>query len=108
MTVAVARLWHGRVPIGRADAYFELMERVAIPDYRASPGNRAAYALRRDDGDTTHVVMLTLWDSVDSVRAFAGDPVETAKYYDFDAGYLLEFEPTVTHYQVDSFEEGPR
>jgi hypothetical protein len=32
---AVARVWDWRVPRPKADAYLELMERVALPDYRA-------------------------------------------------------------------------
>ena len=107
MSTRISRLWHGRVPADKADAYFDLMERVAIPDYRATPGNLAAYALRRDEGDITHVVMLTFWESLDAIRAFAGDPIETAKYYDFDADYLLEQEPTVTHYEIAATDEAP-
>ncbi len=100
MTDLIARMWHGRVPRAKADAYFELMERVALPDYGAVPGNRAVFTLRRDEGDVTHVVMLTLWDSLTAIQSFAGDSPDTAKYYDFDADYLLEYEPTVTHYRV--------
>lgn len=98
----VARLWHGRVPTERAEVYLDLMRRVALRDYRATPGNRGAYTLARVDGDVTHVLILTLWESIDAIRAFAGDPAETAKYYDFDADYLLEFEPKATHYIVAS------
>jgi heme-degrading monooxygenase HmoA len=101
MTARVARIWHGRVPTARADAYLDLMHELALPDYRSIPGNLAALALRRDDADgTTHVLMLTLWESFDEVRAFAGPAPETAKYYDFDADFLLEMEPTVSHYDV--------
>ena len=106
MNTRIARLWHGRVPADKADAYLALMERVAIPDYRATAGNLAAYALRRAEGEVTHVVMLTFWESLDAIRAFAGDQVETAKYYDFDADYLLELEPTVTHYCVPAADDG--
>ena len=105
MRTRIARMWHGRVPAAKADAYVDLMERVAIPDYRTTPGNLAAYVLRRDDDDETHVVTLTFWESLDAIRAFAGDPIETAKYYDFDADYLLELEPTVTHYTVSAADE---
>jgi len=34
------------------------------------------------------------------LRAFAGDEVDRAKYYPEDRNYLLEFEPTVLHYDV--------
>jgi hypothetical protein len=30
----------------------------------------------------------------------AGEDLETAKYYPEDEGFLLEFEPTVVHYEV--------
>jgi len=84
------------------------MRDVALPDYRSIPGNLAAVALRRDDPDgTTHVVMLTLWASRDAVMAFAGPTPEMAKYYDFDADFLLEMEPTVSHYDVVALVLGP-
>jgi heme-degrading monooxygenase HmoA len=40
---------------------------------RADPGNRGAWMLRRDQGDRTEFLTLSLWDSVDAIRAFAGD-----------------------------------
>jgi hypothetical protein len=48
----------------------------------------------------THFITLTFWRDIDSIKAFAGEEVETAKYYPEDADYLLEFEPTVVHYEV--------
>lgn len=98
----VVRIWEGRVPRERADEYTALMRSTGLVDYRATPGNRGAWVLRRDEGDATHVTMLTIWDSLDAVRAFAGDPVDRARYYDFDADYLLELPETVTHYAVAS------
>ena len=43
---------------------------------------------------------MTMWESLDSIKAFAGAELETAKYYPEDKDYLLEFEPTVVHYEV--------
>jgi hypothetical protein len=37
---------------------------------------------------------------MDAVRAFAGDDPERACYYPEDHDFLLEFEPTVIHYEV--------
>jgi hypothetical protein len=37
---------------------------------------------------------------MDSIRAFAGEPVDQARYYPEDKDFLLEFEPTVVHYHV--------
>ena len=92
------------MPTQKADDYFGLMESVAVPDYRAAPGNHGAYALRRDEGGSTDVLMISVWDSTDDIRAFAGEPIDAAKYYDFDTEFLEELEPRVAHYAIDSME----
>ncbi len=96
----IARIWHGRVPAAKADSYLARMREVAIPHYRDTPGNLGAWALRRLEGDIAHIEMLTLWESMDAIRSFAGEDVEQARYYDFDRDYLLEFEPTCRHYEA--------
>jgi heme-degrading monooxygenase HmoA len=96
----IARLWHGRTPTDKADEYLAFLLARAIPDYASTPGNVTAQILRREEGDVTHFVTLTHWESLESIRAFAGDDISRAKYYPEDAGYLLEFEHTVAHYEV--------
>jgi quinol monooxygenase YgiN len=95
----ITRIWHGKTTTAKSDQYLSLMRTVAIPDYRATPGNKGAYALRRIEGDTAHFLMITFWESEDAVRAFAGDNISVAKYYDFDKNFLLEMEPNSTHYE---------
>ena len=103
----IARTWHGAVPVEKADAYHDYLLETGVPDYQATPGNRGVYVFRRTDGDTTHFLLLTLWDSLDVIREFAGDDVERARYYPEDEAYLLELEPTVTHYDVLASPEQP-
>lgn len=96
----IARIWHGRTDTAKADAYLDILQRTGIPDYKATPGNLGAYILRRQEGDVTHFITFTFWESMGAIKAFAGEDVEMAKYYPEDQDYLLEFEPTVTHYEV--------
>jgi heme-degrading monooxygenase HmoA len=96
----IARTWHGVVLTEDADAYHAYLLRTGVPDYRTTPGNEGVYVLRRAEGERTHFLLLTFWASWDAVRAFAGDDVERARYYPEDRRYLLELEPTVTHYEV--------
>ncbi len=96
----IVRLWHGRVPASKTEAYREFTVRRAIPDYRAVPGNISVHVLERPEGAVTHFMTLTFWESLESIRGFAGDPVENAKYYPEDKDFLLEFEPKVAHYEV--------
>ena len=96
----IARTWHGRVRAGEAERYQAYLEATGLPDYRRTPGNRGVYVLRRAEGDVVHFLLLTLWESWEAIRAFAGDEPERARYYPEDERFLLELEPTVTHYEV--------
>jgi heme-degrading monooxygenase HmoA len=96
----IVRMWHGRVPSSKAAAYRAFLNERAIPDYRAVPGNLSVHILERPDGEVTHFITMTFWEDVDAIRGFAGDDVELAKYYPEDKEFLLEFEPTVVHYEV--------
>jgi len=96
----IARIWHGRVPTSKARAYRRFLNERATPDYRSVDGNISVYVLERDEGEATHFVTLTFWESMDAIRSFPGEDVETAKYYPEDKDFLLEFEPKVLHYEV--------
>jgi heme-degrading monooxygenase HmoA len=96
----IARQWHGAVLAERADAYLRYLGETGIPDSKATPGNRGVLVLTRRDGKVAHFVFISLWESLDAVRAFAGDEIERARYYPEDRDFLLELEPTVTHYEV--------
>jgi len=74
----IVRMWHGRVPTAKADAYRAFTNGRAIPDYRSVPGNISVHILERSEGDVTHFITLTFWESLDAIRAFAGDDVEKA------------------------------
>ena len=102
----IARTWHGRTKAVHAGEYLKYLFETGIPGYRATPGNAGAWVLRRIEGDVCHFTTLTFWDSREAIRAFAGEDIEAARYYPEDKKYLLEFAPTVTHYEV--FEGGER
>jgi heme-degrading monooxygenase HmoA len=96
----IARLWHGRVPSARADEYEIYLNRTGLPDYRGTPGNRGAWILRRTEGDVTHFLLITHWESLGAIEAFAGLPIDRARYYPEDDEFLLEKEEQVVHYEV--------
>lgn len=96
----IVRMWHGRVPTSKARAYRKFVNARAIPDYRSVAGNISVHILERTEGDITHFITLTFWKDLESIKAFAGEDVEAARYYPEDKDYLLEFEPAVVHYEV--------
>jgi len=103
----IARLWHGRTEVRKAEAYFAFLKERALPDYRGSRGNLAAYVLRRIEGDEAHFLTLTFWDSEEAIRGFAGPQIDRARYYPEDRAFLLEFEATVEHYEVYKGQRSP-
>jgi heme-degrading monooxygenase HmoA len=96
----IARIWRGRIRASDVDAYRTYIGATGLVDYRETAGNRGAYMFTRVDGDIAHVVTLSFWDALDSIRAFAGDDVTRARYYPEDERYLLDFPERVEHFEV--------
>ena len=48
----IPRIWHGRVPASKADAYHQYLLETGVSDYAETPGNCGVYVLRRLDADS--------------------------------------------------------
>jgi heme-degrading monooxygenase HmoA len=96
----VARTWHGRVPAAQTDNYYAYLQRTGLADYQATPGNLGILVQTWTEADVSHFLITTLWESLDAIRRFAGEPVDVARYYPEDDDFLLEREPHVTHSTV--------
>jgi heme-degrading monooxygenase HmoA len=96
----IARIWRGWTRRDDAAAYAEYVGATGFQSYLATEGNRGAFILRRDEGERAEFLTLSLWDSLDAVRAFAGEPVEQAVFYPEDDRYLVDRERTVAHFDV--------
>jgi heme-degrading monooxygenase HmoA len=96
----IARIWHGVTPAARADEYTAYLRQTGERECRATPGNRGVYILRRVRNDRAEFTFLSLWESLDAIRRFAGEDYEKAHYYPEDRNFLLELEPFVEHYDV--------
>ncbi len=96
----IARLWQGATHTAKADTYQEYLEETGIREYKKTPGNQGAWVLRRASGDRAEFLVVSLWDSWEAVRRFAGPDIDRAVYYPKDREFLLELAPTVAHYEV--------
>jgi heme-degrading monooxygenase HmoA len=94
----IARIWRGWTSREDAEAYARYMEEVAAPDSLETPGSRGFSVLHRPDGEREEFLTMSLWESLDVIRAFAGDDIERAVFYPEDDRYLVERELTVSHY----------
>jgi len=98
----IARTWRGAVRTADATAYAAYIDETGMKAYAATPGNQGAYMLTREVGELTEFTTLSFWDSVDAIRAFAGEDYQTAVFYPEDDRYLVERDATCTHYEVAS------
>ena len=95
----IARVWRGATRAADGEAYAAYVGESGTGP--ALPGARGSLVLRRTVGDRTEFETIILFDSLDDVRAFAGDELETARFFPEDDRYLLDRDLTVSHHEVD-------
>ncbi len=93
-------MWHGRVDSSNSAEYAEFMKQRAVPDYSSVEGLQKLLFLRNNEKDVAHFLLVTYWDSMESVKKFAGEQPEKAKYYPEDDQFLLEKEELSALYEV--------
>jgi heme-degrading monooxygenase HmoA len=98
----IARTWSGRTPRDKADAYEKVVLETGIRGIDATPGSRGSWLLRRDDGDEVEFLLVSLWDSFENIKEFAGPDCEKARYYPEDDDFLLDRVEHVIHFDVVS------
>jgi hypothetical protein len=96
----IARSWRGAVRTPDAETYAAYIDETGMKAYAATEGNRGAWMLTRELGELTEFVTFSLWDSIDAIKAFAGEDYETAVFYPSDDRFLVERDPTCTHWDV--------
>jgi heme-degrading monooxygenase HmoA len=96
----VLRSWWGATAAEDADAYGRYLALTGMMAFRRAPGCRGGWTLRRVDGDRADFLVLSLWDSLDAVRGFAGEDTERAVFYPEDERYLVARDERVEHWEV--------
>jgi heme-degrading monooxygenase HmoA len=96
----VVRSWRGYAAAGKAHAYPEHLLRSVRPKLEQLNGFRGLYLLRRSQGNEVEFRVLTLWESMEAVRSFAGAQPELAVVEPEARAALVRFDSTVDHYEV--------
>jgi heme-degrading monooxygenase HmoA len=98
----VARLWHGYTTPQNADAYESMLKPELLPGLSKVDGFRGSYLLRRVHGDEVEFVTIILFESLDNIRAVAGEQYETAVIPDERKRVLSRWDAKASHYEVAS------
>ena len=98
----ISRVWHGWTNLDNADAYEELLRTEIFSNIakRSILGFRGIHLLRRDVDDGVEFVTIMWFDTLDAVRAFAGEEYEVAVVPPEARQLLSRFDDLSAHYQV--------
>jgi heme-degrading monooxygenase HmoA len=96
----MARTWWGATKAEDAEAYLEYLQRTGLAEYRKTEGNRGVLGLRRIVDDRAEFFLVSLWESEEAIRRFAGNDIERAVFYLEDERFLIERDNHVSHYEV--------
>ena len=99
----ITRLWRGWTTAEKAQAYADFLFGSLFPSMRAIDGFLDADVLRRRDGDEVAFVTLTRFDSLDAIRAFAGDDYEVPVLEPEALALLSRYEERAAHFETDRF-----
>ena len=98
----MSRVWHGWTIPANADAYESLLKSEIFTGIqnRQIAGYRGIHLFRRNLGDEVEFVTVMWFDSVEAVRAFAGEDYEVAVVPPKARALLLRFDARSQHYEV--------
>ncbi len=96
----IAREWRAWALPAGADEYQRYYAEDVVRELEAIEGFAGATLLRRDTGGEVELVSITLFGSMDAVRAFAGADPGRAVVHERARRMLVRYDETVTHYEV--------
>jgi len=96
----IARLWHGWTTFENADSYETLLRNKILPGIHRVAGYKGAYLLRQEAGHEVEFITLTFFNSMDSVRSFAGNDYEIAVVPPEAQKLLSRFDARSSHYET--------
>ena len=96
----IGRFWRGWTSIENADAYEILLRSKILPGIHRVKGHKGAYLFRRSLGNEVEFATLTLFESMDAVRAFAGQNYEMAVVPPEARKLLSRLDEKSIHYEV--------
>lgn len=99
----VARIWHGYTKLGHdADSYEAMLKPELLPRLSKVKGFKGSYLLRRAAGNEVEFITIMLMESLDAIRAVAGEDYETAVVPQERKQYLSRYDAKAKHYEVES------
>lgn len=98
----IARIWHGRTPLARAEEYREYLFEAGVRKIAAIPGNRGVQMMMRETPQEGEFMVVSYWDTIADVEGFAGPAYERVRDLPRDDEFLIAKETRVRHFPLDA------
>ena len=104
----IGRIWHGWTTPKNADAYESLLRQEIFKgiEERRIAGFRGIQLFRRSLGAEVEFITIMRFDSLEAVRAFAGDDYEVAVVPPPARALLSRFDERSQHYEIRIDQKG--
>jgi len=96
----ISRHWRGVARPGEAERYITHLEGDTFPGLSRIPGFVSASILRREVDAGTEFEVITVWESWQAIRAFAGETAETAVVPPLVQAMMVDYDRHVVHYEI--------
>jgi heme-degrading monooxygenase HmoA len=96
----IARTWKAQANLEHVKDYLAHFENNVFPELQEIEGFCGAYVMQKPAGDGVEIQVMTLWESMDAIRRFAGEQVERAVVEPEAQAVLRSFDTTVSHHEV--------
>ena len=96
----IARTWRGTTTPAKAEAYSRHFSTNVAPHLKDIAGHQGAYLLRREVDGQVEFLAVTLWDSIETIKRFAGSDPDIAVVEPEGRAALSEFDDFARHYEV--------
>lgn len=96
----IVRTWRCQAPAARAEEYYDYLTGTVFASLKAIAGHRGAYLLRREADGEVEFVAITFWDSVEAIKEYAGETIDTAVVKPEAMAMLSDFDTFVRHYAI--------
>jgi heme-degrading monooxygenase HmoA len=96
----IAREWRCLCPIVHRDAFLLHLDATGVRETSSLPGYRGHQILEHDMEGGVEITLVTYWDRLESITAFAGEDIGRARLYPGDEPFCITPDKDVRHYRV--------
>ncbi|RJR46452.1 MAG: antibiotic biosynthesis monooxygenase [Desulfobacteraceae bacterium] len=96
----ISRHWKGIAKNEMSDSYMEHLKKDTFPKLAKIKGFIRSSILGRKVARGTEFLIITEWESLEAIKAFAGEEAETAVVPQVVQEMMIDYDRKATHYEV--------